>query len=494
MADPISQSGLWKIQQDYYRELSVAAWDDKTPYYLTNSQVFTDTYADLILAYLQDHPPDLQEPFYLLELGSGTGRFAYQLARDLRRKLQYFPELRPLRFCLVLSDIVRDNLEFWRGHEGLKSLGETIDFSIIEPGREDSMFLEKSGRRLHPGRNPLFVLANYVFDSMPHDEFRFSPQGLEECLIELVPLPNPVHSTPTRQDIRDVEVRRIYAPLSDRYPPPLQAVLDHYKSKLREGSFTIPVAALDCLDRLRKLGELVLLTSDRGFTAPDRMAAYPAHPHSLHAGCFSHMVNFHALSLGFRSALMTRRELLDGVQTCFMGDFVLGPQLRYAFEERFARSNALNHTNEMFAPFRGKTQLRTLIGFLRLNLNDPNALAAVGKQIPQHMHNYSYGERLELMTALEDTWANDFYFRGAPNLTFWLAHIYEHLGLWDRALWFFEKTAERQGADAMLWVFQANCLRHLNLREQAIVRYNRALDLVPGLPEATEGLRSLSAI
>lgn len=189
---------------------------------------------------------------------------------------------------------------------------------------------------------------------------------------------------------------------------------------------------------------------------------------------------------------MTRRELLDGVQTCLMGDFELGPQLRYAFEERFARANALNHVSESYAPYRNKIQLRTLLGFLRLTLNDSNALAAVGKLIPQHMNNYSHGERLELLSALEDVWANDYYFRGAPNVTFWLAHIYEALQLPDRALWFYEQTAERQGVDAMLLVFQANCLGQLNLREQAVVRYNRALELVPNMPEALAGLRALT--
>lgn len=492
MAEPISQSGLWKIQQDYYRDLGIAAWDDRTPYHLTNSQVFTDSYADLIVAYLQDHPPDTTQPLYLLELGSGTGRFAYQLVRDLRRKLDYFPNLRGLRFCLVLSDIVADNLKFWQHHERLKSLGESVDFSILEPGREDLLFLEKAGQRLHPGRNPLFVLANYVFDSMPHDEFRGTPRGAEECLVELTPLPHRQHSTDTRLDIRDVEVRRIYAPLSDRYPPGLQEVLDHYSTRVPQGAFTVPVAALTCLDNLRKLGSLVLLTSDRGFTSPDRMVVYPDHPLSIHNGCFSHMVNYHALSLGFRTALMTRRELLDGVQTCLMGDFELGPQLRYAFEERFARANALNHVSESYAPYRNKVQLRTLLGFLRLTLNDSNALAAVGKLIPQHMNNYSHGERLELLSALEDVWANDYYFRGAPNVTFWLAHIYEALQLPDRALWFYEQTAERQGVDAMLLVFQANCLGQLNLREQAVVRYNRALELVPNMPEALAGLRALT--
>lgn len=58
----------------------MAAWDDKTPYYVTNSQVISESYADLITAFLLDHPPDVGQPLYILEMGSGTGRFGYRLA------------------------------------------------------------------------------------------------------------------------------------------------------------------------------------------------------------------------------------------------------------------------------------------------------------------------------------------------------------------------------------------------------------------------------
>ncbi|MBS2035070.1 SAM-dependent methyltransferase [bacterium] len=483
MPTPVSQSGLWKIQQDYYQKLGVAAWEDRTPFHLTNSQVFTDAYAELILAYWQDHPPDPKRVFYLLELGSGIGRFACQLVRDLTRKLAYFERLKELPFCLVLSDIVPDNLEFWRQHPKLQELGPRVDFCVMEPGREDILFLEKSGTRLDTGGQALLVLANYVFDSMPHDEFRVTPKGLEECLIEL---------QPELGEIEQVEVRRSYAEVSDRYPPHLEGVLDHYARNVREGAFTVPVGALDCLKRLRGLAPLAVLASDRGFTVPDRMTVYPIHPHTIHqGGCFSHMVNFHALSLGFRTALMTRREVLDGVQTVFLGDFDCGPQLRYTFEECFARANALNNCSETYAPYRNKVQLRSLLGFLRLNLCDPNGLAAVARQIPAYLQNYSYGERLELLQILEETWANDYFFRGAPNVTFWLAHIYDSLRIFDRALWFYEETARRQGRDAMLLVFQAQCLQNMRQLSQARQRYLQALDLVPGMAEASQGLNSL---
>ena len=482
MPKPVSQRGLWKIQQDYYRNLGIAAWDAKTPYQLTNSLVFTDCYADLIVAYWRDDPPDLSRIFYLLELGSGTGRFAYQLVRDLNRKLSYFAELKDLRFCLVLSDIVRDNLEFWREHPKLSGLAEQVDFCVMEPGREDLLFLEKAGTRLDAGGQPLLVLANYVFDSMPHDEFRATPQGLEECLIEL---------RPETGRIEEVEVLRSYASVSDRYPPHLQSVLEHYQQTVKEGAFTVPVGVLDCLHRLGALAPLAVLASDRGFTAIERMTTYPVHPHTVHqGGCFSHMVNFHALSLGYQTALMTRREILEGVQTAFFGDFKCGPNLRYAFQEGLARANSLNNCGQTYAPFRGTVQLRSLLGFLRLNLCDPNALAAVGKLIPGHLHNHSYAERLELLQILELVWANDYDFKGAPNSTFWLAHIYDSLQVFKRALWFYEETARRQGVDAMLLVFQARCLHNLGQKHQARRRYQQALELVPGMAEATEGLKA----
>lgn len=494
MPDRISQSGLWKIQRDYYRHLGMAAWDDKTPYYVTNSQVISESYADLITAFLLDHPPDVGQPLYILEMGSGTGRFGYQLARELTRKFQYFQSLCPLQFTVILSDIVEDNVKFWEQHPRLADLGPRIDFALIEPGFEDRVWLRRSRQKLADLSNPLVVVANYIFDSIPHDEFRVHNGQVEECLIEIVAKAQCPNSSPERLDARDIEIVRSYRPIeaATYYDDARhREVLLHYQKSVAQGSVTVPVAALDCLDRLRQLGKLLLISSDRGFTSAEAMAVYPDHPLALHEGCFSHMVNYHAISLSFPGALSTQRHLLDGVQTVCFSDLPSGPQLNYAFGERIERKNAINNANDLFSILRDKPPFRGLLGFVKLHLNDPNAFSAVAKRLSENLAGLCYGDHHEVVSTLEQVWDHDYYFRGSPNITFWLAHLYACLGLFERALSFYDLTIERQGVDEMLLYLQGSCWQAMGNAEQARNLYRQALQRVPDMPEALQALRSL---
>lgn len=494
MPTPISQSGLWKIQRDYYQHLGMAAWDDKTPYYITNSQLIVESYAELVMAFLLDHAVDPAHPLYLLELGSGTGRFGYHLVRELRRKFSFFPALQALNFTLILSDIVESNVEFWQQHPRLAELGSSVDFALMAPGAENQVWMRRAGKKLEPVANPLVVIANYLFDSLPHDEFRISPKEVEECLIDIVPRSERPHSSAERLDARDVDLVRSYRTIDvDSYytEPQLREVLRHYRAHLKEGCVTIPVAALDCVERLRQLGPLVLLSSDRGFTDPERMAVYPDHPWALHEGCFSHMVNYHALSLSFTCRLATRRHMIDGVQTVCFSDLPEGLNLNYAFRERLERSNALNNANELFGLVRDRPPFKGLIGFIKLNLHDPNAFAVVAKRLSENVQRLSYDEHCEVVATLEGVWDNDFYFRGSPNVTFWLAHIYATLGLFEKALTFYDLTIERQGADAMLLYLKGSCWHALGHAKLARSLYQQALQRQPGMPEAVRALQSL---
>ena len=494
MPERISRSGLWKIQQDYYRALGVDAWDDKTPYYVTNSQIICATYADLIRAFLLDHPVDLEQRLYLLELGSGTGRFGYQLVRELQRKLSFFPRLRNLRFTLVLSDIVEANVLFWEQHPRMAELGDCIDFALMEPGAEGSVALRRSGVVLEKLGNPLIVLANYVFDSIPHDEFRIVAGHTEECLIEIVPRPGGSHSSPDRLDVRDVDICRSYRSVdaSSYYEGGRAAeVLKHYAKTVKDGSVTVPVAALDLIDGLRRLGQLVLLSSDRGFTTQDAMDVYPDHPLALHDGCFSHMVNYHGLGLSFESVLFTQRQLVDGVQTVCFSDFPAGPQLQYAFCEGLERTDAVNNITELFALLRDRPPFKALLGFVRLNLSDANAFSAVARRLSENLEGLSYSEHQEVVRTLELVWESDYFFRGSPNVTFWLAHLYACLGLFDRALSFYDLTIERQGMDPMLLYLKGSCWQAAGKERLACALYEQALKLQPGMPEALKALSFL---
>ena len=254
----------------------------------------------------------------------------------------------------------------------------------------------------------------------------------------------------------------------------------------------VPVGALDCLDNLREIGSLFLISSDRAFVDAETMAVYPNHPLATHEGCFSHMVNFHALGLTFQTYLATRRYLMDGVQTVCMSDFPARPQLSYAFRERIDRGNHLNNVNELYAIMRNKAPFfRALIGFIRLNLDDPNALTAVAKGLAEASSSLTYDEHQELVDMLEQVWENDYYFKGSANVTFWIAHLYRQRGLHEKALEFFRHTVERQGEDAMLLFLQGNCWQQVGQKAKAKRLFKDALRLSPGMPEALHGLAML---
>jgi tetratricopeptide (TPR) repeat protein len=495
MPQRISQCSIWKLQEDYYRNLGMAAWDNRTPYFLTNSQVVADNYASLILATLLDRPADLSQPVYIVELGSGTGRLAYNLIRELERKRRYFPATQKVRFQVVLSDIAEETVQFWETHPRFHDVSFWVDFALWSPFSSEPLRLRKSGKVLENARNPVFVLANYFFDSLPHDEFFIRAGQLEERLVDVVPKAVPSYSSANRLDVRDVDLQYSYRPAdaTTYYQDPVcSALLQGYVGAVASGAVTVPVASLACIARLRSLGTLCLLSSDRGFTTLPALTAYPDHPWALHSGCFSHMVNFDALGRAFHKYLHTTHHTVDGVQTVFCSDLEVElPHVEYEFRERVDRGNPANSAVALFSMAREEPKLAALLGVVKLNLYDPNALSMVGLKLAPMLKGITYGEHLDVVAALEECWRNDYYFRGSANVTFWLGHLYQTLGLFDRALWFFTQTIERVGADAMLWYLSGGCHESMGNRSEAVACYKRALALETGMAEATEALRSL---
>ncbi len=506
---PISQSPLWKIQEDYYRSHGISAWDEKVPYFVTNSVVIAETYADLLVAFLQDYAAhlDLSEPLHLLEIGAGIGRFGYLLLKELDRKLRYFPALRDVKIKLILTDFTDMPPSFWQKHERLKPFVEAgqLDFAVFHPESETSLKLRVSGQTVAAGsfKNPLVVLANYVFDSLRMDQFRIDAEGnLEECLIELFKKPGGKHSTPKRTDIRDVTFEKSYrATTPEHYPTAAwNDLLVEYTANLKDATVLYPVGARQVLDNMRTLagGNLVLLSSDRGFSTVASMVAYQDFPYDLHEGCFSHQVNYHALGSTFPLFLHTTHRQLNSIQTVFCADVkdqpAEWPQLRYSFSERLDRTNAVNTlAAEAFALVsdRQETWSTCLLAFVRMNLFDPNAFTVVAKRIVPIIPKLTLSERLELVMMLDQIWDNFYQFKGAVKAPFWLGHLYYELGIYDRALFFLEKTVESEGDDDVLLYLRACCLDALGNPDKARQLLKKALQKNSGFAEAREMLARL---
>src|SRR5580765_1372025 len=84
---PLSQSVIWQRQRDFYARRGLKAWtEDMVPSYITNNPFIAEIYAAIVAAFIDDCqglapgeslPISPENPLRILELGAGTGKFAY---------------------------------------------------------------------------------------------------------------------------------------------------------------------------------------------------------------------------------------------------------------------------------------------------------------------------------------------------------------------------------------------------------------------------------
>ncbi|MDP9074945.1 MAG: tetratricopeptide repeat protein, partial [Actinomycetota bacterium] len=268
---PLSQSGAWLGLRDFYTAEGVSAWDGKVPYHITSNPVIADCYANVIVRFVGDVVAtgrfDPAEPFYIVELGAGSGTFSFHLLRRLT-ELTRALGVGGVRITYVMTDVVEANINFWRQHPQLHPFVATglLAFGRFDVMSDHAVHLiapEDGGEveELAAFANPPIVIANYMFDSVPQDWFRVTDGRLEIMAVTVTAASEngsgPPRSTrllgtrqPTEQpSYGDAEVDAL---LADRL-------------RRSEGMTVVfPIAALRCLRRLvdAGAGRLCLLASD----------------------------------------------------------------------------------------------------------------------------------------------------------------------------------------------------------------------------------------
>src|SRR5262249_52809931 len=88
----LSRSCLWTLQRGFFERHGPEAWSEGiVPHHVTSNPWIGRAYARVVLGWMRDWaraagaapaPIDPREPVYLVELGSGSGRFAHHFARS----------------------------------------------------------------------------------------------------------------------------------------------------------------------------------------------------------------------------------------------------------------------------------------------------------------------------------------------------------------------------------------------------------------------------
>jgi SAM-dependent MidA family methyltransferase len=131
---------------------------------------------------------DISEPLYIIELGTGSGKFSFYFVQWLEQMETILPfPLRQIRY--IMTDFTDANVSFWKTHPALSRYVARglIDFAIFDATSDTSLTLLHAQKTLtrQSLKNPLCIIANYLFDTLPHELFRVDAGVLYQGLISV---------------------------------------------------------------------------------------------------------------------------------------------------------------------------------------------------------------------------------------------------------------------------------------------------------------------
>ncbi len=384
----LSESLLWRLQRSFFENRGAQAWTaGVVPHYVTSNPWMADSYAKVVLGWLRDLRPELDpsQPVHIVELGCGSGRFAYHfLVRFFDLLSRSSLSEVPVRY--VLTDFTDYNLDVLRSHSALQPFVEAglLDFARFDVVTDEEIALSHSGEVLAAGTlaNPLAVIANYVFDGIPQDCFTVRGGHLYESLVTLT-------SQQKEGDLDDPELLSRLE-LSWKHRPAqagcygdehLDRIVAEYGASLDETSFVFPSVGLRCLGNLERLagGRMLLLSADKGFSSEASLAGRSEPSLALH-GSFSLMVNYHAIGrwFGHRGGVFlpcSHDSTVLNVSAAFLGEPAGGwVEVLVAFDDAIERRGP----DAFFALKKGIEEhyaafgLERLLAWLRLSGWDHN--------------------------------------------------------------------------------------------------------------------------
>lgn len=505
-----SQSALWRMQRAYFDKEGINAWVNQVPFYITSNPYIAKCYAKLTVAFIRDwltkHPEAIEHPFYVMELGTGSGRFSYYVLKTICELLK-ISNMQTVKLRYVMSDFTKHNVQYWETHPALKFYLDAgiLDFAIFDMENERPINLVKSNVRLSPEVlvNPLTVFANYIFDTVSHDSFAVHQGKLYELLLTLSTeesnLQNnqPVDMEKISVDYNVNEIKHAY--YGD---PDLDSILEEYKKILTETSFLFPIGSINAIKFLKKLtnDKLFLISTDKGYSTPESLD-HLGHPSISFHGSFSMMVNFHALAKYFINSggdafLQTSRK---GIKTSV---FASG----FSFNDMPETTLAIDEYVEGFSPgdyfiihrrisdsFQ-ECQLDTIASHMHLAGWDPHIYLKLANRVTS-LVSETDSDTIDFMASnMPKMAANYYYMPKSECILFEIGVFFHAIKRYDEALKYYQQALPFVGEQFGLIYNMALCQHQLNDSAGALESFRMALRLDKESKEAQEWVEHLEKL
>lgn len=506
----LSDSLIWKKERAYFEEKGVDAWISDVPFYITNNPFIAATYTRIFLHFIREwirkHPESKNHPFYIMELGTGSGRFSYYVVKAIQEFRASF-HLEDVKIVYVMSDLAKRNLEYHETHHALRPLIDQglIDLAVFDIASRAPIKLMHSGLELNRDtlKNPLLLCANYFFDTLANDSFSVRNGKLYELLVTLTTDESNMHDNKP-VDLEKIQMDHHWNEISGPYykNPELDPLLDIYKNSLTDTNVLIPIESLRGFDYLRELSNdrMLLVSSDKAYSELSSLdhLGYPsmAFHGSSALKCFSMMVNYHAVGNYFINGggdffPQTSRR---GIKTCAFSrgiKFADFPETHAALQENIenfspadffnVRRNVLEAQNVELDAIASLMQLSRWDSytFLRLNLATrigEEADAETVEYLARNMHKVS---------------ENYFKMPQSDCVPFEVAVFFHAIKYYKDAYEQYSQAEKFVGDQFGLHYNAALCLHHMDRNKEALARFRRALQIDPDSKEAKEWIAYL---
>jgi hypothetical protein len=502
----LSQSLLWKLQRNFYNRWGIDAWRmGIVPHYVSSNPFVANAYARLALGFLRDWQAalDPRQPVHFIELGAGSGRLAYHFVKKFQR-LHERSALKDVRWKYLLTDLSEKNLDFWRRHPRWASYLEAglVDFALFDAEQPGDLCLAGSGEVLSPRQglaNPVVLIANYFFDSIPADCFTVRDGRLYESLAALSSprdheddLDDPGLLSRVKIDFEQRPAR------ADYYADPdLDAVLAAHRG-LADTTFLFPNQGLRCLRHFAELarGRLLLIVGDKGHSREADLEG-KGDPHVQRHGSISVMVNYHALKAhvlrqGGRAWRTARRHTHLNVSA-----FALGSPAAEYIETALAYDEAIEQggPDEYYSLKKGLEGRTTgmpldgLLAWLRFGGWDARAFGDCVEALLEKASTASADLQAELRRAVEQIWEMYYPIGEDTDLAFNLGMVLFATDAYREARGYFERSLQDYGPAPGTAYNLGLCCYHLGQFAAALEYAEQAIVLDPEL-EAAHTLRT----
>ncbi|CAA6800652.1 MAG: Unknown protein [uncultured Aureispira sp.] len=494
----LSDSLIWQLNRNFYQDTGIEAWSKSiVPHNMTSSSMVGKTYAELILGLLKDLAVKGQttETVYILELGAGHARLAFHIIKHLEA-LKALLDIKLPPYCYVVSDIVTDNLNFFKNHPQLQTYFEQglLDYAYFDAVESTSIQLRYSKMLIEVNslQQPILAIANYFFDSIPNDLFFVQNNTISSCSIAIDSNIDPKGAEAVTL-LKNIKARYQNTPLSsDFYSNAIfNEILEDYKGTLSNSYLFFPQKGFECLNNLISLSQkgLMLLSMDKGFHEIHDIDQ-KEQPEIITHGSFSLWVNYHAL--GEFCQKKGGKALFPAFSTFHLelGCLLFLPdnnsyQHTHAAYERFVNDfgpDDFNSIKKLAYRTMSKLTLVDLIALMRLSAYDSSFFIAILPRLKTVSKRINFNQRKRLAESLHQVWNLSFDLNESHDLPYELGGFFYDLGFYQEALNYFQEAINVSGPKDDIYYNQI--LSYYQLRQDALF-HSTLKEAKAAFPEST---------